>query len=278
MPYIQADGATIYYDISGQGEPLVLLMGLGVDRRGWMMQLPAFKNYSLITPDNRGVGQSSSTETHWTIEAMAQDALAVLEAEGLEKAHVAGISMGGMIAQAMALQAPEKVHTLTLAATLPAPGPYEQNLFKTLFKQLTGHEEILPETLTTQQVSLDELITFTLPLNFTPGFLKDNKPLIRGMMEMLSGGMPDFAGYARQFLAIQGYDSRARLGEIRCPTLVIKPAKDQLLNPSHSDELAAGIPGAQLAVMPDAPHACNVEGVDMFNSLILGFLAAHPMA
>lgn len=278
MPLIDRDGVPLFYEVMGQGaEPLLLIMGLGGDHRGWMMQVPALHQYKLILPDNRTTGKSGSGEGPFTIEDMARDHLAILEAEDIDKCHVMGISMGGMIAQTLTHLAPEKVATLTLVATYAAPAEYENTLVKTGLKNLTGLDEVVEETLSTHQVSIDEILTFTLPLLFTPKFLKEKRAMIQGMMEMMAAGRPEFGGFVRQLIATQSFDSRPWLGTITCPTHVIKPGMDQLVSPHHSDDLAKAIPGAQLSLLPEGPHACNVETVDAFNALAVGFLGTHPL-
>src|SRR5690606_4294255 len=125
MPYIDDNGTTFFYDTANDGEPLLLLMGLGTEHRGWMLQVPAFKNYKCVMPDNRGCGQNAGIEGPYSIAQMARDAIGVMQAEGAERFHVMGISMGGMIAQEVARQAPDQTATLTLIATLEAPGEKE---------------------------------------------------------------------------------------------------------------------------------------------------------
>ena len=122
MPVMKINDFEMYYEIYGEKNetPLVLIMGLGADISGWILQIPDFsKKYKVIAFDNRDVGRTSKTNTSYTVETFAEDTYHLLNKLGVEKAHVLGISMGGMIAQAFALKYPEKVRSLILCATTP---------------------------------------------------------------------------------------------------------------------------------------------------------------
>ena len=129
MPTIEANGQTLYYEVHGEGEPLLLVMGLASDTLAWALQVPAFaERHQTIVFDNRDVGQSSMADGPYEISDMAQDALALADALELDSFHLLGVSMGGAIAQEMALAAPERIRTLTLAVTWPAGGAWAAQL------------------------------------------------------------------------------------------------------------------------------------------------------
>src|ERR1043166_4144051 len=112
MPSVAAEAAAIYYEITGAGDPLVLIMGLGADSRGWAMQSATFaEHYRVVSIDNRGVGKSSVAEPPYTTKQMAMDTLAVLDDAGIERAHVLGVSLGGAIAQELAIAAPDRIRS-----------------------------------------------------------------------------------------------------------------------------------------------------------------------
>jgi len=118
MPTTNANGINLYYEVYGQGEPLLLIMGLSLNSKSWFRTLPALsEHYQVIIFDNRGVGLSDKPNTPYSIELMAEDARAVLDAAGVETAHVYGISMGGMIAQKLAIKYPERIRSLILGCT-----------------------------------------------------------------------------------------------------------------------------------------------------------------
>ena len=129
MPTIEANGQSLYYEVHGEGEPLLLVMGLASDTLAWALQVPAFaERHQTIVFDNRDVGQSSMADGPYEVSDMAQDALALADALELDSFHLLGVSMGGAIAQEMALAAPERIRTLTLAVTWPAGGAWAAQL------------------------------------------------------------------------------------------------------------------------------------------------------
>ena len=127
MPTIEANGQTIYYEVHGEGEPLLCVMGLAADTLAWTLQVPAFsERHRTVIFDNRDVGRSSQATGSYEIADMAQDALALADALELDSFHLLGVSMGGAIAQEIALAAPERIRTLTLAVTWATGGAVER--------------------------------------------------------------------------------------------------------------------------------------------------------
>src|ERR671915_2106695 len=125
MPTIEVNGQSLYYEVHGEGEPLLCLMGLAADTLAWTLQVPAWSaQHRTIIFDNRDVGRSSMAEESYEIADMARDALALADALELDSFHLLGVSMGGAIAQEMALAAPERVRTLTLAVSFAGSGAY----------------------------------------------------------------------------------------------------------------------------------------------------------
>ena len=118
MPIVKANGININYSVTGQGEPLVMIMGLNAPQSGWNDQIPLFKKYfQVITFDNRGAGKSDKPQGPYSIRIMADDAAALMDCLGIKKAHIMGMSMGGMIAQEVAINYPERMMKLVLAST-----------------------------------------------------------------------------------------------------------------------------------------------------------------
>jgi 3-oxoadipate enol-lactonase len=261
MPTIQANGQTLYYEVHGEGEPLLLVMGLAADTMAWALQVPAFSaRYRTVSFDNRDVGQSSMAEGPYEITDMAQDTLALADALELESFHLVGVSMGGAIAQEVALAAPDRVRTLTLAMTWPRGGAWAAKLSE-LWSARVEHMS--------REERVDELMLLTLSEDFFEN--ADGVAWLRDVM--LQNPHPQSAdAFARQLDASSRHDTRERLGRLALPTHVIGAEHDILVPVWKSRELAELIPGAQLSVIDAGPHGANLENAEEFNRLVLDFL------
>ena len=261
MPTIEANGQTLYYEVHGEGEPLLLVMGLAADTMAWAMQVPAFSaHYRTIIFDNRDVGQSSMAAAPYEITDLAQDTLALADALELESFHLVGVSMGGAIAQEIALAAPDRVRTLTLAMTWPRGGAWAAKLSE-LWSARVEHMS--------REERVDELMLLTLSEDFFEN--ADGVAWLRDVM--LQNPHPQSAdAFSRQLDASSRHDTRERLGNVATPTHVIGAEHDILIPVWKSSELAELIPAAQLSVIDTAPHGANLERAEEFNRLVLDFL------
>jgi 3-oxoadipate enol-lactonase len=261
MPTIQANGQTLYYEVHGEGEPLLLVMGLAADTMAWALQVPAFSaRYRTVSFDNRDVGQSSMAEGPYEITDMAQDTLALADALELESFHLVGVSMGGAIAQEVALAAPDRVRTLTLAMTWPKGGAWAAKLSE-LWSARVEHMS--------REQRVDELMLLTLSEDFFEN--AEGVAWLRDLM--LQNPHPQSAdAFARQLDASSRHDTRERLGSVAMPTHVIGAEHDILVPVWKSRELAELIPGARLSVVDAGPHGANLERAEEFNRLVLDFL------
>jgi 3-oxoadipate enol-lactonase len=261
MPTIQANGQTLYYEVHGEGEPLLLVMGLAADTMAWAMQVPALSaHYRTIIFDNRDVGQSSMAAAPYEITDLAQDTLSLADALELESFHLVGASMGGAIAQEVALAAPDRVRTLTLAMTWPRGGAWAAKLSE-LWSARVEHMS--------REERVDELMLLTLSEDFFEN--ADGVAWLRDVM--LQNPHPQSAdAFARQLDASSRHDTRERLGRLALPTHVIGAEHDILVPVWKSRELAELIPGAQLSVIDAGPHGANLENAEEFNRLVLDFL------
>lgn len=264
MATIDLDGRTVYYEERGAGEPLLCVMGLAADTLAWTLQMPAFaQQHRTIIFDNRDVGQSSQVEGDYEISDLAQDALALADALSLERFHLLGVSMGGAVAQEVALAAPERVRTLTLAVTFAGGGAYAHALAESWggrVMKLTREERI------------DELLLLTLSEGFydTDGAVD----FVRRMTLQNPNPQPPEA-FARQLAASSRHDARTRLGSLGMPVHVIGAEHDILIPVWKSVEVAELIPGAKLTVMERASHGMQLERAQEFNELVLDFIAEH---
>jgi len=266
MPTTKVGDINIYYEVHGEGEPLLLIMGLGADVTGWLFQTSEFsKEYRVIVFDNRGVGRTDAPDSPYSIEMMADDAAGLLYALGIEKAHIIGLSMGGMIAQELALKYPQRVKSLILATT--AAGPSE-GIFR------AGHVIDTWARMVQEGVSLETRIGEQLIWIFTDKFFENEEQFNMTLNVMLSNPYPQPAyALARQVAACLEHDARDRLGQIAVPTLVLVAKEDILLPVKLSEAIAAGIPSAELVVLEGGGHGFNFEIPDKFNQAVLDFWA-----
>lgn len=264
MPFTESsDGTTIHYQTFGRhnGEPVILVQGLGADSGSWLMQrFPFGARYRCIAPDNRGVGRSDKPDGPYDLEVMAQDILATMDAEGIESAHFVGVSMGGILSQIIAVRNPERVRSLTLACTACRHHQWRVDLLENWAEmaRTKGMRQFFGEGVR---------------------WIVGSRSFRRFWPAMRLFGPVAFDASADAFVAqidaILSMDDnlRAELGSISVPTLVLVGSQDILTPMGDSEELAALIPGARLAVVRGGAHGFMVERVGAFNSTILDFLA-----
>ena len=269
MPTIDIDGRNIYYEEHGEGEPLLGVMGLAADTLAWTLQVPAFsQRHRTVVFDNRDVGRSSYVEADYDVADMAQDALALADALGLDRFHLVGVSMGGAIAQELALAIPERVRTLTLAVSFAAGGAYGRALAENWgarVKKLSREEHV------------DELLLLTL----SEGFFENAEAVDFVRSVALSNPNPQAPeAFGRQLHASSRHRAGDRLASLAMPVHVIGAEHDILLPVWKSREVAELIPGARLSVIEGAPHGLQLERAQEFNDAVLGFIAenAEPVA
>jgi 3-oxoadipate enol-lactonase len=262
MPTTEANGQTIYYEVHGEGEPLLCVEGLAMDTLAWALQLPAFSSrHKTVVFDNRDVGQSSLADGSYDIADMAQDALALADSLELDSFHLLGASMGGTIAQEMALAAPERIRTLTLAVTYAWTGRWAQTL-SDVWGARVGRMS--------REERVDELMLFC----FSEEFFENVEGVAWLRDLMLQNPHPQPAdAFARQLDAASRHDARDRLATLDMPTHVIGAEHDILVPVWKSRELAELIPDAQLTVLGACPHGLNVERAEELNSAVLDFIA-----
>jgi pimeloyl-ACP methyl ester carboxylesterase len=272
VPQTEASGASIHWEEQGGGEPLLLVMGFGLSSDAWLPMLPMLGGFRVIRFDNRGTGGSGPCGDGFTVETMAGDAAAVLDAAGVERAHVHGISMGGMIALSLALDHPDRVGSLLLGCTTAAPLRIANGGQAVELAQATVRMSSDPDG------ALDRL----LPLLFSDAFLAEN-PSVRELGPVLSasGSRPDTVMATMRAMADLGtgraFDVSGRLGEIGVPTLVQHGDADRLIPVEEGRLLAAGVPGAEYQELEGTGHAYGMERPVEAFSRLLGFLAAHPL-
>jgi pimeloyl-ACP methyl ester carboxylesterase len=265
MPKVTVNGIALNYVETGSGDPLVLIMGFGGDHLAWAFQTPAFaERFRVIAFDNRGAGQSDVPDVPYTTRMMADDTVGLLDALGIDRAHVLGVSMGGMIAQEVALNHPERVRSLQLHCTLARPDRYLTALMESWRTVRT-------------RVSAEEWLRFVAPWLFAPGTYAERPEFVETVIQTgLANPNPfTLTGFLRQGDAVRSHDTLDRLGKVRHPTLVSVAADDILVPPRFARALAAAVPGAELRVLDGAGHCYFWERADAFNAMCLDFLGRH---
>jgi len=275
MGIAKVDTVELYYEEHGRGEPLLLIMGLAADSMAWMFQVPEFsKHYRTIVFDNRGVGRSSKPAGPYTISRMADDTAGLLDVLGIPRAHVVGVSMGGMIAQELVLRHPRLVRGLVLACTYPEPDAEIERQRQFSVQELGGQISAGGDI----QIDLkafDPMAFFQqlLPLAFNQEFIEKELPKI---MPLFAGALQygfSMEAILGQVAAVMSHKATDRLQHITAPTLVITGDADRLVPPANSEILAKHIPGARLVKVPGGSHGFNFETPDVFNREVLDFLA-----
>ncbi|HZR79956.1 MAG TPA: alpha/beta fold hydrolase [Candidatus Binatia bacterium] len=264
----------MYYEEHGSGDPLLLVMGLAADSTAWMFQIPDFaKRYRTIAFDNRGVGRSSKPAGPYSIHQMADDAVGLLDALDVKRAHVVGVSMGGMISQEIALRHPERVRSLVLGCTYPEPDAETEERRSFMVGQFGG------TVAESGEISIDVstlnpmlFLQQMLPTVFNQSFIEKELPKL---IQVFSGALQygfSMEAILGQVAAVMSHRTTDRLHQIKAPTLVITGDADRLVAPANSDILAREIPGAKLVKIPGGSHGFNFETPDVFNREVLQFL------
>jgi len=263
MPIANVNGININYKVQGQGEPLIMIMGAGSAQSGWRFQTGLFKKYfRTITFDNRGVGKSDKPAGPYTMRMMADDTIGLMDHLGIEKAHVLGGSMGGMIAQELAINYPERVDKLVLAGTF-ARRDETSGFSSEINKAIEAYEASSRD-----KASQRRLFGVFMDSVF-------NKRAYRVFMAPLMKIAIRFSatkGVAEQFEAILVHDAADRLGMIKASTLVITGTEDRAIKPISSEVIANLVPKAKLVKMLSGGHNFPIEMRDEFNREVLDFL------
>jgi pimeloyl-ACP methyl ester carboxylesterase len=245
VPTVGDAGAELYWERSGRGEPLLLIQGMSGTHLAWgepfLSRLEA--DFDCVVFDNRGIGNSTEVSEPFTIADLATDALAVMDAAGLESAHVLGISMGGMTAQELALAAPERLRTLTLGCTYPGgPG-----------SSLIDPADAGPLLEAMASGDLDRVFHAAYEVNLSPGFRAEESHYAD--FAAMAGALPARQATVQlQIQAIGGHDTQSRLAEIAASTLVIHGTADKMIPVTNGELIASLIPDSRLELLDEVGH------------------------
>jgi 3-oxoadipate enol-lactonase len=255
--------------VHGEGEPLVLIQGFGGGHEGWFFQTRAFrKHYKVIIFDNRGIGKSDRSPGPYTIRTMADDTVGLMDHLGIEKAHVLGMSLGGIVAQELAISHPKRVSKLILVCTHSGDGEAT---------------DVHPELIAALGIKEDAREMDLDSVDFRDSFstivsLAFNNKLFRTLLVPLAKYQVRKAGverYKEQMEAVAGHTTYERLGSIKAQTLVLTGAEDRIISPNSSERIAGLIHNARLVKLEGGSHAFNIEMRSRFNREVLDFLGGN---
>lgn len=266
MPYLDQPDGRLRYETGGDGPPVLLIQGVGVSGEAWRPQAEGWSGrFGMLWYDNRGLGGSVPCRGPITIEAMARDGLALMDAVGWESAHVVGHSMGGVIAQQLALDAPRRVRSLGLLCTF-ARGRDGARLTPWVL-WMTLRTRI--GTRASRRAAFVEML-----ISAKHRRSADGEALARRLGALVGRDLADQpAVLMRQVRALAAHDVSARLGRLgSIPTLVLSATEDRIAPPRYGRALAAAIPGAHFEEIPEAAHAVTIEQADSVNARLATFL------
>jgi pimeloyl-ACP methyl ester carboxylesterase len=267
MPYAVSGKVKIHYEVRGEGPPLLMLMGWQANRTWWPESLLSRlePHAKLILMDHRGTGRSSDSRRLYSMADLARDALAVLDTEGIDRADVLGVSMGGMVAQELVLRFPRRVRNLILTSTSARPH---------LLQPLTREQRAAwMGYLKKRDRSLQE---FLLDLLFSRDCKTDGGALIKNFVGRIKTKPTPQSTVIKQFFAIQLFNSRRRLKHISRPTLVVTGTNDLIIAPRHSHDLHRRIPHAHLHEVQGGSHAMLDAASEELANTFIAFLQRHP--
>jgi pimeloyl-ACP methyl ester carboxylesterase len=262
MPKLKTDDASLYYEIYGEGKPLLLIAGLGSDSSSWAGVVKIFsRRFQTVVFDNRGTGRSSSMRKSYTIRRMADDTVRLLDQLGIERAHILGHSMGGYIAQQIAISYPERIDRLILEGTAAVSSKRNNILFFEFFKNLQRKEDFK-----------EWIRAWTFWL-FSPKTF-ENKEFISTFIKKAAEypyrtNTNDFKAQAE---VIAKFDLRGRLSAIRAKTLIIGGKDDILIMPDEAGVLAKQIRGSVIKLITGCAHCIHIENPALFTKAVLDFL------
>jgi 3-oxoadipate enol-lactonase len=244
MPFAQSGALRVYYESVGRGPAVLLIVGQGMSAEaGWRTVERLAGQFRVLTFDNRDMGRSDRSLWPYLVSQMANDAVAVLDAAGEARAHVYGFSLGGMVAQEIALRHPERVCGLVLGATTPG-GP----------RAIPQDPQVLTFFTRVGAMGPEEAEWAAVPYSYGERTRRANGDRIAEDIERRLRHPPDALAYLHQVGAAAAHSTHSRLGDIVAPTLVVHGWQDVLQSPQNARMLADAIPGAELRLWPRAGH------------------------
>ena len=258
----KVNGIEIYHETHGGGDPLVLIMGLRRNAEWWYRQIPTLsKHFKVLVFDNRGAGRTDKPTMDYSIRLFADDTAGLMEALSIRKANILGVSMGGYIAQELALNYPDRVKRLVLGCTGPG-GERAVLASPERLKKFTANEGLTPE----------EILKKDMDIYFSDEYIKKNKEKMDEFIKISLRYYQPPDAFERQFAACLRHDTVNRLSRIDVPTLILSGDDDALVPPENSKILNELIPRSELVFFPGKRHCFFIEEADQFNQRVTGFL------
>jgi pimeloyl-ACP methyl ester carboxylesterase len=265
MAKVNVNGCDFYYEIHGQGDPLVLIMGLRRNVEWWYRQIPALsQHFQVIAFDNRGAGRSDMPVMEYSIRLFADDTAGLMDALGISNARILGISMGGYIAQELALNYPAKVKSLVLGCT-GCGGDRAILMSPERMERFTANKGLKPE----------EILRKDMDIYFSDDFVDQHPEKIEEFIEISMRYYQPADAFFRQYDACLRHDCGDRLHNLSIPTLIMTGDDDPLVPPQNSHILNDLIPGADLFVFAGGRHCFFIEKADRFNKKAVDFLKVN---
>ena len=261
MPLIQTDRLKMYYEAHGEGEPLLLIRGLGSTCDGFKAQVEGLSPYfRVISFDNRCVGRSDQPQHPFTISDMADDTAALLNSLSIPSAHVFGVSLGGMVAQELALRHPSRVRRLALGCTHAGP--------RTAARSPEWAVRIFSES---RDMPRADALRHSVRLLFSNKTIEERPELIEETLAVMATNNQPKSSYLLQLGAVMLHDTFDRLAQITHETLVLTGTEDTLVDPDNSRLIAKNIPGARLIEFEETGHVFFTEKADEVNQTLIAF-------
>ena len=266
MPTVKANGIDVYYEAQGDGEPLVLIPYLAADQACYAFQVAEYqKHFHCLTVDLRGAGRTDKPVGTYTTELFADDIAAFMLAVGVDRAHIAGLSLGAATGMWVAAKYPDRVKSLSLHSSWPRTDVY-------LRVVLEGWQ-VMAQALGSVT---DMVIKGIFPWCFTPELYISRPDYVDSLADFVrSRPMPPVDAFLRQSDAVLHHDAEAQLARIQAPTLVTFGRHDMVTSTRFAEPLMQGIPHSELIVFDDCSHAPIYERVEEFNARTLAFLLTH---
>ena len=268
MSMVKVGDANMEFYVEGSGAPLLMISGFTAQASGWSEPFTGRlqESFSTIRYSHRGTGTSERLEGEITLRDLADDAAGLLSTLGIEKAHVFGVSMGGMVAQELTLNHPQRVQGLVLGCTA-CGGEH----------RVAAEPEVMALLMPEPGLSREEQVRRSWPALTTPEFLESHRDVMEDRLRVSLVNPTPIETAVRQMAAVQAFDSFDRLPQIGAPTLVLHGDQDVLVPVANAQLLKDRIPGAELCIVPGAGHLFAFEFPEESAAAVVEFLARVPV-